>query len=258
MTRSPRLPFAEWRPSPNFGGYGVAHLPVATVTHSADSGLMDDPPDRFFDPNHEHPGSVNLWIKGDGHIIQMVDFDKSAWGNGALNRLGGPPAIKLVEEWYRTKTNPNTRTISIEIAGMGTSRGNRFTAVTPAQWKSWARIHEWLIAEQWFSYFGPENLLLHSLISATACPDGRFTVEDLVAHLSKGENMSQINDLIVAIYAGGELAGKPYEERLKYAQYRMQQAIDGKERSLRQQVENAQAHVHVIAWDGTTSPPKEV
>lgn len=246
--RAPRLPFAEWRPSPNFGGYGVAHLPVATVTHSADSNPMDDPPARMFTrtpPPPQNPSSVHLWIKADGSIIQMVEFDKSAWGNGAMNRVS-PPANALIQDWYRTKTNPNTRTISIEITGFGVSRGAKFTDVTEAQWTSWRRVHEWLIAEKWMGVFDQENLLLHSMISATACPDGRFTVDDLVAAL-KGTEMpdyeAMFNDLIIALYAGAEMADKTYEERLAYATYRMSEARHGNDRSLRQQIENTRGDI---------------
>jgi len=259
--KAQRLPFADWRPSPNFGGYSRGHNPKASVTHSADSNLMDGPPARFFTRTPtppQKPGSVHLWIKGDGHITQMVEFGQSAWGNGATDRVGGPPDNTLIQGWYAQGINPNTETFSIELTGFGKSKGARFTAVTEAQWASWARIHEWLVAEQWITTFDARNLLLHSMISATACPDGRVTVEDLVAHLSKGADMTALEDLIIALYAGAELAGKPREERLKYAMYRMTEAAEGRERSLRQQIENAQAHVHALQLNGTTSVPTEV
>jgi hypothetical protein len=156
---------------------------------------MADPPERFFNATISTRGSVHLWIKGNGHIIQMVPFDKSAWGNGQLNRTDGKnDPHPLIREWYQRGVNPNLETISIEICGVG--RSGAFQAVTEAQWNAWTRIHAWLIDEQWFDSFGGENLLLHGMISATRCPDGRWTVLDLIAHLEDQMTKEEIEKII--------------------------------------------------------------
>ena len=91
----------------------------------------------------------------------------------------------------------------------------------------------------------------------TACASGRYA--NAWAALSQAEPEPPLLErVIVALWAGAELADKPFAERLKYAMYRMTEAAEGRERSLRQQIENAQAHVHVISWDGTTGKPQEV
>lgn len=177
------VPFADYRPSPNFGFYDAANrlirlTPRAIVPHSADSQLNADPPRTFFAPGGQ---STHFWIRGDGHLIQMVPLDVPAWGNGVLDRADGVDSPNpYVREWYRTRRNPNLDTISVEFAGFGLSRGDRFTPVTEAQLQTWARLIDFLLAEGWLADFNGFNCILHREISATACPDGRFTGAGMV------------------------------------------------------------------------------
>lgn len=258
MTYPARVPFAEWRPSQNHGyddglGGRIPLTPKALFAHSADSAPGSDPPGRllFPDPN---PGSVHLWVRDDGHLLQLVELNEPAWGNGVdYSRPGyhladgASSPLAIVRQWYATKRNPNLDSISLEFTGRGVSRkGDAFDRLTEAQLATWARLGEWFQREGVIT-LGLENLVLHSQVIPTACPDGRFTAADLLAALTPApgpveyqELLRRIEDLELAAYAGGEQPGDR-DERLAAARYRIQGAAERDDRSLGQRIENAAA-----------------
>lgn len=234
-----RIPFAEWRPSQNHGySDGGQRIPLtikAIVAHSADSEPMADPPDRLLKPS-SNPGSVHTWNRADGKLYQLVELDEPAWGNGVdytkpsiFNPNGWSHPNTIIRNWYANRRNPNLDTFSMEFAGFGTSRGDRFSKPTDDQMYTWARVNEWLRSEGLITATR-ENVLLHGQFVRTACPDGRFTVDELVAALEESDvTQGELDDLILAIFgsterdAQGNLA--PKAQRLANAKARYQAAV---------------------------------
>jgi hypothetical protein len=197
LTRPDWIPFADRVESPN-GGYWfdeartqpIPFTPKALVPHSAHAPLMSDPPRRFYETEPGWwgtPGCTTLWIYGDGALTQMVKLSKAAWGNGWLNRYDGHLSPKLlVREWYSENRNPNYDTISCEFAGYGLQAPktsvNTMPSIPPTdeQMETWFRVTDWILAEGWLPELTKFNVILHSEISATACPDGRFQSTDMI------------------------------------------------------------------------------
>lgn len=216
MKLPPYYPKAEWRASPNFYPSSLFTLKAA-VGHSSVSPLWSEPPRRFFDATAEDRGSTHNWIQGNGHFIQMVRFDCGAFGNGVLNRTDGASSPNaLVREWYRTRRNPNYDTISTEITGYGVS-SETFTAVTDDQWDSWFQFLDWCASEG--VEFTGDAMLVHQDISATACPDGRFTVADLLRKVGNEVTQEQLAALTARIVELERRTGAtpPNEQRARNA-----------------------------------------
>lgn len=234
MKLPPYYPKAEWRPSPNHGyltnGYpappdvpGANRSNLAPFTlramcgHSTHGPLNADPPDRFFNPYASDRGSVHYWWYGNGRVVQMVRNDNAAYGNGVLNRRDGlPGAIALVREWYRTGRNPNNDTVSHEFCGTGNSAPS-FTPVTDEQWDGFYRWREWCASEG--TVWDETNTVLHKDISATACPDGRFTVADLLRKVASEVTQEQLAALTARIVELERRTGAtpPNEQRARNA-----------------------------------------
>lgn len=230
MNRPVRIPFAEWRPSTNHGftsgGRRIVLNPTAYAAHSADSGLMADPPERLLKPS-ANPGSTHLWYRGDGYLFQMVELDEPAWGNGVdygtpgLYRPDGwASPHKIVRDWYAARRNPNLDCISSEFTGQGVSRGANFSRLTEAQIAMFVRVAEWLKAEGWLD-ITIDNLILHQYVAPTACPDGRFTPAELISYLGDDAlklTETQTENLLLRLFAGSEYEGsETREQRLQRA-----------------------------------------
>lgn len=222
MKLPPFYPKAEWRPSPNYYAPAVFTL-KATVGHSAHSPLHAEPPPRFFTTNPppgQERGSTHNWVMGNGRFIQMVRYDCGAFGNGALNRDDGASSrFALVRDWYRTRRNPNYDTISTEFPGYGVSApaGQQFTPITDDQWDSWFQFLDWCASEG--VEFDENNTLVHSDISNTACPDGRFINADMLRKVRDEVTKEEYGALVVRI---AELerrtgASPPNEQRARNA-----------------------------------------
>ena len=233
-----RIPFAEWLPSENHGYTdGGQRIPLAIksiVTHSADSSSMADPPARLLHPSN-NPGSVHAWLRGDGKLYQMVELDEPAWGNGVdytdasnFNPNGFTSPNAIIRNWFNLRRNPNLDTFSIEFAVYGQSRGALFSKPSPAQMATWARLCAWFRSE---GIITPtrDNVILHSSLVRTACPDGRFTVEELVAAIADVEVNVPDNDLRRAVFAGvGSGHQNDADGGLAYANYRLGLRLDPK------------------------------
>ena len=214
----PFYPKAEWRPSPNFGYPGQQFTGKAVCGHSTHSPLNSDPPRRFFDATDPARGSVHYWWYGNGHVVQMVKNTDAAYGNGMLNLANGAQSsIAIVREWYKTGRNPNLDTYSHEFCGYGNS-GTSFDPITDEQWDGWFRWREWCASEG--QVWDETNTVVHKDISATACPDGRFTVADLLRSLPGDDMDARLEEMIwrmadILTGAPGASSADAHGDRLK-------------------------------------------
>lgn len=173
-------------------GKPLVLVPNSLCAHSTDGPPGSEPDPRFFDPDTPRPGSVHFWINDVGTLWQLLDLDVPAWGNGNdYSDIWGHAAgmdkspIRVVREFFAQKVNPNKRSISLEFTGRGASRGI-IQKLTPAQIETWRNLELWLRVEGILDV-DETNLFLHQHVARTACPDGRFTTQELMGYVTSSK-----------------------------------------------------------------------
>jgi N-acetylmuramoyl-L-alanine amidase-like protein len=141
-----RCPFAEWRPSPNYTGgrpWGV----VGAMQHSMASWSFENAITYLCTPRGDASTSAHFGIRGDGHIVQMVDTDDRAWHARDCNG-----------QW-------------IGIEHDDSMAGHADPIRTAALYRASADLNRWLADTHGYDP-SEETLRPHRWCVNTACPSG--------------------------------------------------------------------------------------
>ncbi|GER81984.1 MAG: N-acetylmuramoyl-L-alanine amidase [Thermogemmatispora sp.] len=98
-------PGALWRPSPHYFAGRRGERPRWIIVHGTAGFATAEEVVAFFQ-RPETEVSTHYLIARDGRIFQLVREADAAWGNGAVSRGH--------DRWWRTISNPNYATLSIE------------------------------------------------------------------------------------------------------------------------------------------------
>lgn len=107
-------PNIVWRPNPHFWKSRFGLHPKWIIVHGTAGGNSAQNVAGWLErPASE--SSVHFIIGRDGLILQTVNLDDSAWGNGGITGIPGKSGDGVHHDsWWNPKVNPNLLTISIE------------------------------------------------------------------------------------------------------------------------------------------------
>jgi N-acetyl-anhydromuramyl-L-alanine amidase AmpD len=108
---------AIWIPNNNYFAARNGYHPRYVIIHGTAGFNSAEEVAHYFKATEEsdNPVSTHYIIDRDGHIVQCIDEQDGAYGNGYISGIPGKAGDGIHHDrWWRKDINPNLLTISIE------------------------------------------------------------------------------------------------------------------------------------------------